>query len=476
MNKPTSLFIGAVLIAFMIGGCGGDSGNGPPDTGAIRVTTSTMGEGPDPDGYTCRIDGGQHSHAMGINETHTFNDIATGEHSVELTGIDGNCEASGDNPRTLSILIPGQTASTTFNVNCALPTGGLMVATVTSGDTLDTDGYTVTVDGGQSQPVDVTDAVTFTNLQAGNHSIELSGVAKNCAVTGTNPRTVNVTADVITQETYRVTCAAALFDRITFNSDRTGNHDIYVMRPNGSDVIQLTNHDMNEEAPRVSPDGTKILFMSDRDGNDEIYVMNADGTDPLNLTNSASADHRAMWSPDGSKIAFASDRDGDFEIYVMNADGSAPVQLTQNDATDWNPSWSPAGSEIAFGSDRGGWFQIYAMNSSDGANVRQLHDTQDRDGLPVWSPDGNEIVFHSNRDGNFDVYVIDADGSNERRLTDDPAFDGVPNWSPDGTKIVFVSGRDGSTDVYVMNADGSGQTRLTFEDGSDTMPRWTPTR
>jgi dipeptidyl aminopeptidase/acylaminoacyl peptidase len=475
MIRPTSLSFFALFLGTAISGCGGGNGVQAPDTGSIRVTTSTAGENLDPNGYACRVDGGASS-AIGINDSHTFSDVRTGEHTVELTGIANNCTVGGDNPRTVAILLAGQTATANFNVTCEAMTGSLAVTIVTEGDTLDPDGYMVTLDGNQNRPAGVIDIVTFTDLPQGAHSIELSGIAKNCIVIGANPRNVNITAGQLAEATYDVTCAAAFFDRILFNSDRTGSLDVYVMTPDGSNVTQVTDHPWDEHSVDVSPNGTKIAFTGDWDGNEEIHRMNVDGTDPVNLTNSATRDTRAAWSPDGSKIAFQSDREGAWEIYVMNSDGSGLVRLTHNDVDDGGPTWSPDGNEIAFSSERDGWGQIYVMRSSDGANVRRVTNNQDNDGTPMWSPDGTRIAFHKNRQDNFDIYVINVDGSNEQRLTDDPAFDGLAKWSPDSERIVFASGRDGDFEVYIMNADGSGQTRLTFDGAHDSRPRWAPAR
>src|SRR6266542_603186 len=52
----------------------------------------------------------------------------------------------------------------------------------------------------------------------------------------------------------------------------------------------------------------KITFESNRDGNNEIYVMNADGSGQMNLTNNGADDVQPAFSPDGTKIAFASTR------------------------------------------------------------------------------------------------------------------------------------------------------------------------
>ena len=65
----------------------------------------------------------------------------------------------------------------------------------------------------------------------------------------------------------------------------------------------------------------KIAFIADRD----IYVMNPDGTGQINLTNNVAFDGGPAWSPDGTMIAFQTTRDGlGGDVYVMNADGTCP--------------------------------------------------------------------------------------------------------------------------------------------------------
>ena len=46
----------------------------------------------------------------------------------------------------------------------------------------DPDGYTVTLEGGASLDIGVSDAVTFSDLAVGEYRVELTGVADNCAV------------------------------------------------------------------------------------------------------------------------------------------------------------------------------------------------------------------------------------------------------------------------------------------------------
>jgi hypothetical protein len=57
------------------------------------------------------------------------------------------------------------------------------------------------------------------------------------------------------------------------------------MDPDGSDQTRLTDHDVWERRLVWSPDSRRITFESYRDGNLEIYVIDADGSNLTRLTN-----------------------------------------------------------------------------------------------------------------------------------------------------------------------------------------------
>src|SRR5207244_13473243 len=83
--------------------------------GDLRVTTSTTGLNPDPDGYVVTVDGGP-GQAIGINATVTFSGLAAGDHVVALGGVATNCSV-GENPRTVAVPAGG-CAQPTFIVDC----------------------------------------------------------------------------------------------------------------------------------------------------------------------------------------------------------------------------------------------------------------------------------------------------------------------------------------------------------------------
>jgi Tol biopolymer transport system component len=261
-----------------------------------------------------------------------------------------------------------------------------------------------------------------------------------------------------------VVAAQAKIERIAFTTDRDGNNEIYLMKPDGTELVRLTNNAAFDVDPVISPDGSRIAFTSNRDGNEEIYVMNADGTNPRRLINNSAIDREPTWNSDCSKIAFTSFRDGNTEIYSMNADGTNQINLTSSAVNESQPSFSKDGTRIVFLSDQ----QVWVMNA-DGSNKTPLTNEIALKFSPTFSPDGTKIAFRKVKD----VYVMNADGTNHINLTNSETLDNEPSYSPNGSKIAFKSFRDGNFEIYSMNADGTDQQRLTNTGAvTDSRPDW----
>lgn len=362
------------------------------------------------------------------------------------------------------------------------PPGGqgvLRVITVTSGDTLDLDGFTITVDASDSRSAGPSDTLFFTGLSVGNHGVEATDIAVNCGIgTAANPRVLSVTADDTTTTFFTVSCSPALFDRIVFEQDRSdGTSDILTVRPDGSDPVDLTTEgDLGR--PSVSPDGTRLAFMSLATAPDdtEILVMNVDGTGLDTLTDNTAADANPAWSPDGTRIVFDTDRDGNNEIYTMEVDGSNPTRVTDDPDDDFFPAWSPEDDLIAYTHRSNGFSsrEVFVIGV-DGTGAVNLTSNAEMDQLPGWSPNADRIVFEAVRGGETELFLMDPDGSNVVQLTStDGVTERTARFSPDGNRIAFASDADGDFDIYVMDADGTNVQRVTDNAGDELFPVWTP--
>jgi TolB protein len=138
-------------------------------------------------------------------------------------------------------------------------------------------------------------------------------------------------------------------------------------------------------SPTTASDGQTIVFTRHPVGDDprlsnhaELYLVNPDGTGLLELTNNLEEERGPAWAPDGSRIVFMCrigaeiNPAADFEICVMNADGTGLMQLTDNSVFDGTPNFSPDGQQILFHRTVGpGNQQLFIMNA-DGTQQTQL--------------------------------------------------------------------------------------------------------
>jgi len=269
--------------------------------------------------------------------------------------------------------------------------------------------------------------------------------------------------------------------QIAFVSMRDGIEDIYVMRPDGTDVRRVTvtipvdGQERGSWVPAWSPDRKRIAFASNRDSGEKanLYVVDADGHNLKRLSDHEGFDYTPDWSPDGSQIVFVSDRDGFYELYSMADDGSGVKRLTHLEKEANRlccPDWSPDGSKILFMVLEPPMTPVLQLLDLDTGEVT----AQGLGGLPRWSPDGEWIAYFSGTDKQ--VHVRKIDGPESRQVSDVMGFATYPSWSPDGEWIVFnrvpTSGDFDSTEIYLVRPDGSDQRQLTQNHVMDGHASW----
>jgi len=233
-----------------------------------------------------------------------------------------------------------------------------------------------------------------------------------------------------------------------------------------------------------------MLVVSGTGSAQEIYTMRPDGSDRLQLTHNAVLDNDPDWSPDGSQIVYISAVDSEpgapgrrRDVFLMNADGSGSHRLFQmpGGAGSTHPRWSPDGSRISFDSFAlaTGGFQPYVMNS-DGSNVKLIRVMPGENFGLEWSPDGTRFLFLTNRAPrlSWTLYVMPVDGSSDTQLSNSstcPSDLGrAAQWSPDGSSIAFSCNTELGQWISTLNAAGTTVTPLTINATEDFNPVWSP--
>lgn len=264
---------------------------------------------------------------------------------------------------------------------------------------------------------------------------------------------------------------------IAFASDVSGDWEIYLTDTTGNQrPVNLTRNPAADYYPTWAPDGKQIAFFSRRDENHEIYVMRADGTNQRRLTHHPATDKAPAWAPDGKRLAFTSNRNGHFNIYLLHLNNGEVTPLTENPFEDEAPAWSPDGSTLVFHSKRALNWDIYVIDVNSRVEQR-LTNQPLMDTYPAWAPDGKRIVYASmHREAelaDFDLYIMDAvDGGNKQALTDTPTDEAVPAWAPEGDTIAFQFEKDGRWVIHLMRADGNERRELINNGAWAAQPKW----
>jgi Tol biopolymer transport system component len=399
-------------------------------------------------------------------------------------------------------------------------TGAIGITVSTVGDTIDRDhdGYALSVDGGPAQAVSVNASLTIASIPPGNHLVRLDGLAPNCSVSGTNPRSVEVVANFVAVS-FSVSCIAKTgsIHVSTATSGSEMDPDGYVVTVGGVSRAEMPANgtasisDLREGTYPVTlvglsgncvVDGANlrtvtITFGATVEVAFTIRCVPAGGLrlttattgpylDPngydleLRLEGPSSATHATLLT--NGTVTLSGLLPGNYRLTLFDI-------VPNCDAVSSNPRIVAvaAGSEtsvtvditcdaprqLAFVIGTGLNADIY-VTASNGVGASRITTQLGSDADPAWSPDGSRIAFAAERDGNLEIYTMNANGESPVRLTNVPGADYRPAWSPDGARIAFVTARDGNAEIYVMNADGASPVRLTSNIARDADPTWSP--
>lgn len=287
--------------------------------------------------------------------------------------------------------------------------------------------------------------------------------------------------------------AAIPVGHLAFDSDRTGNFELYRADGDGQGVRQLTDDPVFDSWwPRISPDRRTIVFHRSPKGSHDLdftvtslWSIAADGTGltelrPAGLDGWTQQGH-VEWSPDGTQLVMFGASRTNPQIYVTDAQGQNPRAVTDRPGTNLDPVFSPDGRTIAFvGCPETiclfGDYEIFTIGVEGGDAVRLTTDGM-RDHDPYYSPDGTQLAWLTQVEGGlvgvWDVRIAPADGSNPRRLAGDDGITSRPQWSADGSMIIVHRIPPGGDrfGIYEFQVDGSGVRELTAgQPGNNEYP------
>ena len=240
-------------------------------------------------------------------------------------------------------------------------------------------------------------------------------------------------------------------------------------QPTGAphEVITTTREDSRGA---WSPDGRTIAFNSDRTGEMNIWLYDLETRGSRQLTKGPGGDYQANWSPDGGKIVFFSSRAGTADIWSVDVESGKLSRLTSTDSVNVNPFYSPDGRVIAYNSDATGRPELWVMNA-DGSEARQLSDSGIVGHFMRWNGEGDAVIFRP--PGVTSPMSIGLDGAPATPLAE-VAGGAHMSFSPDFSRIMDVIGHKV---LWVSPLDGGPPEKVFEFDDPDVRidyPVWSP--
>jgi TolB protein len=261
--------------------------------------------------------------------------------------------------------------------------------------------------------------------------------------------------------------------RLAFVRKKQGARNVWSVRPNGDDLVQLTDLSGYCLSPAWSPDGAKLVFTHvGQDGHRLGVWRPGVGTDLKRLQGNAVIG--PAFTPEG-RIALTLDVQGQPDIYLLSESYSPAKAIVQSWAIDVSPSFSADGEKMAFATGRLGNPHIFLLDVPSGTASRVTYDGK-YNTAPSISPDGNLIAFSRDTPEGHRIYVHDLTTGIERQVSFGPGSDEEPAFAPDGYFLAFSSNRSGEYRLYLTTRNGDEPVAVDVGPGEAKAPSWTAPR
>ncbi len=276
---------------------------------------------------------------------------------------------------------------------------------------------------------------------------------------------------------------------------------LFVMRMDGGEAVQLTKHDTSVGAFEWSNDETRVYFQADDEKPDSVSAEEKKGADAIFVDegpNGQTADQwQNLWvfdleseesrqitdeefligswdvAPDEERIALTAryrnrrnDADRN-EIYLADVASGELRRLTDNDAPEGGVSWAPDGSSILYSAaDDEAWMnrnsKMWLIDPESGQHRLLSGAFEGSPGNPAWTPDSRHILFSGQQGTNTNLFSLDVASGAIEQMTEVEGTLRAGSFNQDRSRYAYTfTDYRTPTDVWVGSVEGSSPERVT---------------
>lgn len=127
-------------------------------------------------------------------------------------------------------------------------------------------------------------------------------------------------------------------------------------------------------SPHWSPDGRQIAFLSQRSGYTEVWLIRPDGEGMRQLTHLNRDVDEIAWAPDGARLAATVSRDAAVDLLLVDAATGESAALVSGLGYAGSPQWAPDGRFLTIEYESATQPpDIYRVNADDGRLTQLTH-------------------------------------------------------------------------------------------------------
>lgn len=247
---------------------------------------------------------------------------------------------------------------------------------------------------------------------------------------------------------------------------------LFLLRANGGEAVQLSKHEEGVQSYQWSPDGEKIYFLANRELSKDAKKAKKDGYDHVVVDEGPNGQRASEWK----------------HLFVIDVEDKTIKPLLKKESLISNLKVSPDGKHIAYTArtenrrNQVNQSEIFLFHLAD-SSITQLTENKAPEGGLAWSPDSKMLSFTAADDKTWElkngkIWTVDVKSKEIQNRSG--KFEGNIRgyfWSPDG-KSIFFSGQQGinsniyrldlESGDYVNMSNGTGTWRILGMDKSRT--------